>query len=145
MASKKECIWINKSKVKTYLLNNGIKNFTTQEVPGNRQFTVNEADRRVVWVLDIEARKVEHLVCGMCVSACARVAVDLEGDAPSSASPWYTILVVSEKLCIKYASDAAADIGDQDRHHTYARLNDASRGGKQRQRAKARAPSRWAG
>ena len=63
MASKKECIWINKSKVKTYLLNNGIKNFTTQEVPGNRQFSVNEADRRVVWVLDVEARKVEHIIC----------------------------------------------------------------------------------
>jgi len=47
-----------------YLIDHRVKNFPTNQNPGDRKFTIDQPDRRVMRVLHIKARKMEIGLCG---------------------------------------------------------------------------------
>jgi len=46
-----------------YLIHNGIKDFSTNEIAGNGKFPIDQSNRRVMGILYIEAREVEVCIC----------------------------------------------------------------------------------
>lgn len=99
---------------------------------------MHEADRRVVRVLGVEAGVIEHFICPSPPQEHEQRSVRIwfglgqacecgkEGHSRSSSAPRYLILVVSEKVCMKYASEAAAAIAS--RHPSASDSIDAAAG-----------------
>lgn len=46
-----------------YLIHNRIEDFSTNQIPWNGKFSVDQPNRRVVGILYIETREVEVCVC----------------------------------------------------------------------------------
>jgi len=46
-----------------YLIHNGIKDFSANQIPWNRKFSINQPHRRVMGILHVETREVEVGIC----------------------------------------------------------------------------------
>ena len=51
-----------------YLGDDRVEHRAPEEVAGDGYFPINEAYRGIIWILDVETCKVEHLVCNVTVS-----------------------------------------------------------------------------
>jgi hypothetical protein len=56
-------IAINTTANNPHLFNDWVKNFATEEIPRDRDISVDESNLCVVRVLNIEAVEVEELIC----------------------------------------------------------------------------------
>jgi hypothetical protein len=48
---------------KSYLIHNGIKDLSANEIPWNRKFSIDQSYRRIVGILHIETCEVEVCIC----------------------------------------------------------------------------------